>query len=101
MDMLRCPQAPAGRYSVKLHVANAKVPYRVQIGGHQPIFFYESNGLVRLKEDGSSTILDQAPTVGTEEPFEGELCPCEVAWLGGVPGFDYRRDYEFTVERLD
>ena len=98
--MLRCPNhdihAPnyvaPGRYRVSLRIPHHKEPYKVQIGGHGPVYV-EAGGVRQLAEEG--------PTVSTTEPFEGELCLCEVQWLTeGVPGRDYRPEYEFTVKKL-
>lgn len=98
--MLRCPQKSAGEFKVELRIAHHPEDYRVQIGGHAPVFQYESNGLVKKNADGTSVILDDSPVVSPTMPYEGELCPCEVDWLNGVPGLAYRPEYEFTVTKL-
>lgn len=99
--LLRCPTGGAGRYRVSLHVAHAEGEYVVQIGAHQPIFHRGSDGLAIHGDDGAALVLDQAPTVSTEKPFEGVLCEHELQFLDGVPGKDYRPEYEFTVEPID
>jgi len=45
-------------------------------------------------------MIEEAPWVGTEKPFEGELCEHEIQFLNGLPGRDYSATYEFTVEKL-
>lgn len=89
--MLRCDQS-AGRYRVTLLVLHEKEPYHAQIVGHHDIM---------AEIDGKRVIVEQAAWVGTEKPFEGELCAHELAWLkDSVPGRDYPMRYQFTVDRL-
>ena len=89
--MLRCDQS-AGRYRISLVVLHHPEPYHVQIVGHHDVI-----AII----DGKSTLLEEAAWVGTEKPFEGELCAHEVQWLtASVPGRDYPMHYDFTVEKL-
>jgi hypothetical protein len=87
--MLRCAES-AGRYRLSLRIAHHPEPYRVQVIGHRDVL---------AADDGR--VLEAAPVVGTTEPYEGELCAHELQWLNGVPGKDWRPEYEFTIERLD
>ena len=98
--MLRCPAGSAGKFKVSLHVANHKELYRAQIGSHQPVFMYGANGLVVQQANGNATVLDEAPAVDNFTPYEGELCEHELAFLNGMPGKDYKMNYEFTVEEI-
>ena len=50
--------------------------------------------------DGKRVCVEEAAWVGTEKPFEGELCIHERQWLNGVPGKDYPMYWDFTVEEL-
>ena len=99
-DLLRCPAGSAGRFRVTFHMANNSELYRIQIGGHNPVFLYGPNGLGVLKANGESTILEAPPVVDNETPFEGVLCEHEVAFLHGIPGKDFRESYEFTVVEI-
>ena len=98
--MFRCPSGSAGRYRVSLRIANNTEETRVQIGSHQPIFHRDSDGKAQFGDDGAAIVLDQAPSVSTKDPYEGELCEHELQFLEGMPGKDYRPEYEFTVEPL-
>ena len=90
--MHRCSQS-AGNFRVTLRIAHHSEPYHVQIMGHQNVYAQVDNG--------SRILLEEAPIATTEQPFEGELCIHELAWLEqGVPGKDYRPEYEFTVIKL-
>lgn len=88
--MHRC-QTSKGKYRVTLMVLHQKEPYHAQIGSHHDVL---------AVIDGKQTVMEEAPWVGTEKPFEGELCEHEVQFLGGLPGKDYPMHYEFTVEEL-
>lgn len=44
--------------------------------------------------------LDLAPVLTNGEPFEGELCDCELKFLRGLPGFTFSRDLRFTVTEV-
>lgn len=89
--MIRCKES-VGRFKVSLRVAHHPEPYRVQVVGHRD---------VQADVDGVVHIVEPAPVVGTTEPYTGELCVHELAWLNGVPGKDWRPEYEWTIERLD
>ena len=99
---MRCPSGGVGRYRIALRVANHPEPYRVQIGGHSPVFQFTSAGTAVFGEDGAAVVLDGPPAVSNDEPFEGELCEHELWFVEhGIPGRDYRPEFEFSVEHLD
>ena len=89
--MHRC-ETSQGRYRVTLMVLHHDEPYHVQIGGHHDV-------LARV--DGKQVVIEEAPWVGNEQPFEGELCEHEIQFLNGLPGKDYRPEYQFTVGKLN
>lgn len=101
MTLLRCGAGKAaGKFKVELLVLHSKEEVRVQIGSHHDVFQYGPDGLGVREPDGTTRVLDAAPTVSTKEPFVGELCPCEFDFLSnGVPGKDYRPEYQFTVTK--
>ena len=43
---------------------------------------------------------DGSPIISTEEPFEGELCAHELAFLRGFPGKHFTYKWRFTVTPL-
>jgi hypothetical protein len=88
--MHRCEQS-LGTYRVTLMVLHHKEPYHVQIGGHHD---------VRAMVNDKMVTMEEAPWVGNEKPFEGELCEHELQFLNGLPGRDYPANYEFTVTKL-
>lgn len=88
--MLRC-ESPAGHYRVTLMALHHPEPYHVQIGGHHDVV---------VVGDGRK-VVEEAPWVGNEHPFEGELCEHELQFLNGVPGKTYRPEWQFTIESLD
>lgn len=94
--MQRCEES-AGKYRVTLEVFRAKEPVRVQIMGHADLVSYRDPNNPRYED---RHVVEAAPTVGTEEPFEGELCVHELAFLNGEPGKDFNLLYDFTVEEL-
>lgn len=88
--MLRCDKS-AGRYRVTFHILHHSEPFHVQVMGHHDI---------NIEIDGRP-VHEEAAWVGNEKPFEGELCEHELEWLvNGIPGRDYRLDYDFAVEKL-
>lgn len=89
--MHRCTESE-GRFRVSLRVANEKGPYRVQVIGHRDVL---------AEVDGVTRVVEPAPVVGTTEPYEGELCTHELAWLNGVPGKDWRPEYEWDIQPLE
>jgi len=88
--MHRC-QLSLGTYRVSVRVAHHTEPYHIQIGGHHDVMAVVGN---------DRRMIEEAPWVGTEKPFEGELCEHEIQFLNGLPGRDYSATYEFTVEKL-
>ena len=88
--MHRC-QLSMGKYRVEFFILHHKEPYHVQIGSHHDIL---------ANIDGKQITLEEAPWVGNEKPFEGELCEHELQFLNGLPGRDYRPEYEFTITKL-
>ena len=91
--MDRC-ELSQGRYKVSLYVQHQPKdrPYHAQIGSHHDIIA-DVNGVAK--------VMEKAPWVGTDQPFEGELCEHELQFLGGLPGKTYPAVWEFTVEALD
>lgn len=89
--MHRCDQSQ-GRYRVSLVVLHQTEPYHAQITGHHDVV---------AVIDGKSTVVEEAPWVGTEKPFEAELCIHELDWLTkSIPGRDYPMHYQWTIEKL-
>ena len=89
--MLRCDR-PAGIYKITLKAMHEKLPYHVQIGGHQDVL---------ADVGGERKLVEEAAWVGNEAPREIELCVHELNWLqSGIPGKDYPMHYEFTLEKV-
>ena len=89
--MHRCG-LPVGNFRVSLMVIHHPEPYHVQIGGHHDVL---------ASVDGQQLVIEEAPWVGNEQPYEGELCEHEIQFLNGLPGKDYRPEYQFTITPLD
>lgn len=90
--LLRCPSdAPTVKCRVELMVLHANEVIHQQIGGHHDVYADGARG---------REMVEQAPWVGTEKPFEGELCEHELQFLNGVPGKDYKKHFLFTVTKL-
>jgi hypothetical protein len=89
--MHRCPTGPKGKFKVELMVLHHDEPYHVQIGSHHDVIAHV---------DGRARVMEHAPWVGNEHPYEGELCEHELQFLDGLPGKDYRPEYKFTVTPL-
>lgn len=89
--MLRCNES-AGRFRVTFLALHEEDPYHQQIIGHRDVYL--------PNVDGSFKLIEAAPIAKTEEPFEGELCVHELAWMNGLPGKDYPRNFKFTIEKL-
>ena len=89
--MLRC-ELGKGRHRVNFMVLHHPEPYHVQIGSHHDVL---------ASVEGKQVVVEEAPWVGNEHPFEGELCEHELQFLNGIPGKDYKTHYEFTVEKLN
>ena len=89
--MHRCEQS-AGKFRVALVALHHPEPYHAQITGHRDIM---------AEIDGKRVCVEEAPWVGTEKPFEGELCIHEVQWLQeSVPGKAYPMYWDFQMEKL-
>lgn len=97
--MLRCAES-AGRFRVSLHIPYHPEPYRVQVLGHRDLLAHNQDGSTIVGPDGNPVVIEAAPVVGTTEPYEGELCVHELQWLNGLPGKDWRPEYEWTIETL-
>ena len=89
--MHRCTES-AGRFRLSLRIAHHPEPYRVQVVGHRDVW---------AEVNGAQQLIEAAPVVGTTEPYEGELCVHELQWLNGVPGKDWRPEYEFEIVPLN
>ena len=99
--MLRCPGGPVGRFRVEFRISHHPEEYAVEIGSHHAVFQFGPDGKGVFGPDGAVIVLDGAPVVTNKKPFEGELCEHELWWLQeGIPGRDYRPEYEFTVTAL-
>lgn len=88
--MQRCSES-AGVYKLGLTVMHAEEDVHVQVLGHRDIF---------IEIDGERRLLEAAPVAKTEEVQELELCVHELQWLNGLPGREYRPEYQFTVEKV-
>lgn len=91
--MNRC-ELSQGHYKVTFRVLHQPEdsPYHAQIGSHHDILSVVN---------GVSKVMEEAPWVGTEQPFEGELCEHELQFLNGLPGKTYPGVWEFTVTPLN
>lgn len=97
--MKRCSQS-AGFYRVTFRVANAKVERQLQIVGHDHIFALDE-GRLRRDVNDAPIIIELAPILSNQTPFEGELCAHELEALQRHPENKiYPLHYEFTITPL-
>jgi hypothetical protein len=94
--MLRCDKKPVERYEVEFeylddHQEPIKEEYIADIGPH---------AAVQGEVDGQRRMLEDVPRVSQKKPYRGELCPCEVAWIGTLPGIIYSMHRRYTVKKL-
>ena len=97
--MLRSEKS-AGNYRVTMHIPHAKELRHVLVVGPGHVYAYDENRM-RRNADDSPIILELAPILSNQEPWEGELCDVEYEGLVNHPANKiYPFHYEFDVQKL-
>jgi hypothetical protein len=94
--MLRCDKGSAGTYEVEFDYLDdrqepIKEEYIADIGPH---------AAVMGEVDGQRRTMEDVPRVSQKKKYRGELCACEVEWLGTLPGIIYSMHRRYTVKKV-